>query len=195
VSQVLKSLSTEILSRMGDPSIPNIYVLGCFASRLTFSAQQTRAFNLLWALFEEKRLQEGHHVIVVGGGLAGMTASAAALRRKCRVTLIEKASHLLHLQRGNYTRYVHPNILRWPYEGAETYEARFPMLSWTANTLDRVVDEMDQAWLEVGRDVRLCLEHEVHSLTSCVCDSRTSNIDASSRRLYWTKTCTRPKSS
>src|SRR4051794_29913623 len=96
-----KSAQT-ILGRMSVPGLEQVYVLGSFARLVTFSSQQCRAFNLIWALFETKKLSPGSSVAVIGGGLAGLTVAAAAALKRCDVTIIEKASQLLPLQRGNF---------------------------------------------------------------------------------------------
>ena len=66
-----QSVSHLILDRASIPSMSDVYLLGCFASNVTFHSQQRRAFNLIWALFEEGRLSSGKKTAVVGGGLAG----------------------------------------------------------------------------------------------------------------------------
>src|SRR4051812_41798380 len=104
----------EILRRMSSPTLDGPYALGCFGKMVTFYSQQRRALNLVWALFKTGRLEQGSSLAVVGGGLAGLTAAAAAASKGCEVTLFEANQDILHLQRTNGSRYVHPQISYWP---------------------------------------------------------------------------------
>src|SRR5947209_2765428 len=108
-----------IIQRMAVDTVPRAYVLGCQAQRITVLSQQYRAFNLIWALIAEGRLKEGSRVGIVGGGIGGLTVAAAAMLKGCRVVLAEARPELMHLQRGNKTRLLHPNIYEWPAPGSE----------------------------------------------------------------------------
>src|SRR6185437_16381722 len=77
----------ELLKRMTVPSHPAVYVLGCFAQHVTFYSQQVRAMNLIDALCKTGMLVEGSTIGVVGAGLAGLTVTAAALKRGMSVHL------------------------------------------------------------------------------------------------------------
>jgi hypothetical protein len=123
-----------------------VFALGNFGHQVTFSAQQTRAFNLIWGLFETGRLKPGDHVAVVGAGLAGLSAAVAALNKDCQVDLFEQASQPCALQRGNDIRFIHPNILRWPEVGSENEQTAFPYLNWTAATVRAVIRQVAVQW-------------------------------------------------
>src|ERR1017187_8874394 len=85
----------DILARMkveDDEKFPNVYVLGCQQRPLTFHSQQHRAFNLIWALMSRGKLAPKQRLGIVGGGLAGMTAAAAAMSKGVYVKLIEQHS-------------------------------------------------------------------------------------------------------
>lgn len=161
-----------ILERMGIPDLPGVYVLGSFASPVTFASQQERAFNLVWALLTSKRLSETNSVAVVGGGLAGLTVAAAAVLKQCKVTIIEKASQPLYLQRGNFTRYVHPNILNWPEPGAEIADTKFPIMNWHAAHVDDVVSQIEAQWDLISNRVSKRFGYEVDAISPV--DKRTS---------------------
>src|SRR5262245_50706809 len=107
-------LHDEIMRRLELPDHPSVFALGSFARQVTFASQQTRALNLIWALFRADRLSPGRHIAVVGAGLGGLTAAVAALTKGCRVDLFDQASQPCPIQRGNDSRFIHPNILRWP---------------------------------------------------------------------------------
>jgi predicted ATPase len=147
--------AAEVLDWMRVPGRKGVYVLGCLARPLTFHSQQQRAFNLIWALFARGELAEGQTVAVVGGGLAGMTTAAAAVLQGCEVTLLEKREHLFHLQRLNSTRYIHPNILDWPRDGAYHPTTDLPCLNWHADYADHVVEQVDSQWEHICKDALL----------------------------------------
>jgi Pyridine nucleotide-disulphide oxidoreductase len=150
-----------VLKRMEVPPSDCLFVIGCFASRLTFSSQQCRALNLISALFDEHILEEGKSVAVVGAGLAGLTAAAAAARRGCQVTIFDRASQIMAMQRGNHVRYVHPNILDWPKPGSEITETTWPFLNWRAETVHAVVDQIEADWEQLSAAMTVRFGYEV----------------------------------
>src|SRR5262245_48147354 len=91
-----------------------VYVVGslCTGERVAVSSQQTRAINLVHALFSEKRLEKGSRLCVIGGGAAGLTAAAYAISLEAVVTVLESHDLLWNL-RGCRTRWLHPNLFRW----------------------------------------------------------------------------------
>ncbi|KYF88434.1 hypothetical protein BE17_35615 [Sorangium cellulosum] len=137
-----------------------LYVLGCFERRVTFTAQQVRALNLVYALHERKVVPEDRAILVVGGSIAGMTAAAGAARLGYKVTLIEKEDALMPLFRNNETRWVHPYVYDWPVDELWPTEkeardwAQVPLLRWRADSAGRVARQIEEAWralLEHGR--------------------------------------------
>lgn len=150
-----------VLKRMEVRDRPRAYVLGCQAPRVTVLSQQFRAFNLIWALFADGRLRAGDRVGVVGGGIGGLTTAAAAMLKGCSVVLTEERQHLMHLQRRNTTRLLHPNIYEWPSRGAEDSATRFPCMNWTADLAGEVVARLDLEWESLASESR----PEVHTDT------------------------------
>src|SRR5687767_8867715 len=73
---------------------------------ITLFTQQTRALNLLYALYESKRLPLTAKIAIVGGGAAGITAAAAAWTLGYEVYLLEKCTVYCHLQYGCDTRWI-----------------------------------------------------------------------------------------
>ena len=153
--------ATAILARLAVPDHPNVFVLGAFASRLTFNAQQARPFNLMWALGETGRILEGQRLVVVGGGVAGLTAASAACSKGCNVTLFERSSDVLALQRGNYVRHIHPNILDWPAPSSAEQSTHWPFLNWTSATVDNVVQQIEADWLRFADHITIRTRHKV----------------------------------
>lgn len=138
-----------VIERMEVATLPRAYVLGCGAQRVTVLSQQFRAFNLVWALVAEGRLKAGDRVGVVGGGIGGLTVAAAAMLVGCEVVIAEERSDLMHLQRQNKTRLLHPNIYEWPDPVAEQGTTRFPCLNWSADTAGSVVATLDEEWIRL----------------------------------------------
>jgi hypothetical protein len=126
--------------------VPNTYSIGCYARRVTFYSQQNRALNLIWALFEKSKITSNSSVAIVGGGLAGMSAAVAAMTKGCKVTLFEAEEDLMPIQRGNTTRYIHPNIYDWPSAGSEENETDLPFLNWKAGNTDEVIHQIEKEW-------------------------------------------------
>jgi hypothetical protein len=141
-----ESVASQLIRWMEVPGQPHVFALGNFARQVTFSSQQARAFNLIWALFKENRLTAGQRVAVIGAGLGGLTATIAALAKDCYVDLFEHASQPCPLQRGNDIRFIHPNILRWPEDGSDRDDTDFPFLNWTAANVRGVIKQIDLQW-------------------------------------------------
>jgi thioredoxin reductase len=138
--------ATDVLERMAVVGNPDIFVLGCRARRVTVLSQQYRAFNLIWALMQLGRLQEGDRIGVIGGGIGGLTAAAAAMLKGCEVIVAEQRPDLMHLQRQSETRFLHPFMYEWPNEVAEQQSTKFPCMNWEADTAGRVVTALDREW-------------------------------------------------
>jgi hypothetical protein len=99
---------------------------------VSFYSQQKRAYNLVSALRLAGRLPPGTTAAVVGAGLAGITASAAAHMLGCKVTLFESNEAPFHQQHGNHTRFIHPNVIEWPRQSWMAGETELPFLNWSA---------------------------------------------------------------
>ncbi len=142
------SSTATVLARMAVPGQEGLYVLGCYERPATMQMQQCRALNLVWALHSEDKLTAGMSVTVIGGGVGGLTAAAAALLLGCKVTLLEKHSNLLPIQSGNHTRFLHPNIYDWPNDRSEKLQTDLPVLNWKAGLAGDVAEQLLQQWNE-----------------------------------------------
>ncbi len=124
-----------------------LYVLGCLERRVTLYSQQVRALNLIYALNHLQVISPGGTLLIVGGGVAGLTAAAGAARLGCRVILLEREKELLHLQRNNKKRWVHPHIYDWPAPDSTRSDAGLPLLNWDAEfageVATRILDEFE----------------------------------------------------
>src|SRR4051794_33604954 len=106
--------ANQILSEFRVPKYEKVFVIARHgAGPVAVYSQQVRALKLVWALGQEK-LSPNDAVVVIGGGIAGVTAGAAAALHGADVTILEQGEELLHLQRGCHTRYLHPRIYEWP---------------------------------------------------------------------------------
>lgn len=117
------------------------YTLGVFESGITIYKQQIRALNLIHCLKMEYP-KEKLKIAVIGGGIAGLTAAAAAATLGMSVSLFERKPTLLHLQRGCDTRWVHPQIYDWPQDGSTLPYAGLPLLTWEESTAGDVARQI-----------------------------------------------------
>jgi hypothetical protein len=131
-----------ILAQLAVKGKNRLYVLGCRASRVTLLSQQTRAFNLIWALFAAGRLREGERVCVIGAGVGGLTVAAAAALMRCNVVVYERTDQPLQMQWQNKTRLIHPNIYDWPLERSEISSTDLPCMNWKADKADGVARQL-----------------------------------------------------
>jgi hypothetical protein len=128
----------ELLRYFAVPRYRGAYVLGCFAKHVTLYSQQVRAINLIDALCRTGELGRNAQVVVVGGGVAGLTAAAAAMVRGARVTLLEQSAELCPIQSAAGERYLHPRIYDWPLADTDQGDADLPLLTWSADTAEKV---------------------------------------------------------
>ncbi|WP_437962294.1 FAD-dependent oxidoreductase (plasmid) [Sorangium sp. So ce119] len=131
-----------------------LYVLGCLERRVTLHSQQIRALNLVYSLRELAIVSPGDAILIVGGGVAGLTAAAGAARLGFKVTLLEHAHELLHLQRNNMKRWIHPHIYDWPAAGSTEPAATVPLLRWKAAPAGEVVRQILDAYHVLPEDER-----------------------------------------
>jgi hypothetical protein len=146
---------TKLLELMEVPRSPRLYVLGCFARYVTVYAQQIRAFNLVDALAKNGVLTARSEIAVIGGGIAGLTAAAAAaVRGAARAVVYEKLENTMRIQRATEKRFIHPHIYDWPAARAlkgldDEAPAGHDVMDWTADRADAVVAELDQQWTKI----------------------------------------------
>lgn len=155
----------QLIERFKDKNHPATYILGGYATRVTFHSQQIRAFNLIYALFKTKKLKAGSEVCVIGGGLAGLTVAAAAQLKGCIVTVYEEKDYLLGLQKGSQNRYVHPNIYDWPEEGCNINATDLPCLNWSSGTAEEILKQIQKEWDTDFSTVTTHVKHQVNSIT------------------------------
>lgn len=155
------SVASNIINKMKVGEYSRIFLVGKNATRVTFASQQKRALNLLWALSEEKKIHAGDRIAIVGAGLAGLTAAVAADILGGNVTLYEKKSDPLHLQRGNNSRYIHPNLFEWPDSAARDPLTHLPFLNWSEDTCGNIARWILEQWTELRANIEECSSTEV----------------------------------
>jgi len=134
------------------PGQPNIYYIGPFAKRVSFTSQQSRALNLIWALADSDRLKRGDSVAVVGAGLAGLMTCAALVALGIDVSLYEKHGEELTLQKYSSHRFVHPTINWWPEtEVPLNPGTKFPFFDWYADFCPEVISNIEREWKKYFR--------------------------------------------
>lgn len=138
-----------------DRAYGRVFVLGCYERRVTIYSQQVRALNLVHALFATNRLRDGGRLVVIGGGVAGLTAAAAANRRGVQVTLLEREPQVLALFRRPARRWLHPGVYDWPFPGWNRHSANLPLMTWSAGLLPDIVSELHVAWKKEGAGVNV----------------------------------------
>jgi hypothetical protein len=128
------------------PTYPGVYILGCFAKRVTLYSQQVRAFNLVYGLHVTGAINKGRSAAVIGAGAAGVTAAAALACTKWNVTLLEKAQGVLRLQFNSRHRWVHPHIYDWPELEYPDDHAYLPIVNWKADYAANVASRIEKGW-------------------------------------------------
>lgn len=122
-------LARDILDGSAVRDRPNLFVIGSFDRRITFFSQQVRALSLIHALKELGYLHSNPRIAVVGGGAAGVTATAAAaLVTRSQVVLFEAADALMPLQVATNLRRLDPHVYDWPAHDTTDPIADLPIL-------------------------------------------------------------------
>jgi NADPH-dependent glutamate synthase beta subunit-like oxidoreductase len=146
---------TELLRLMGVRGHAGVYTLGNFARYVTVYAQQVRALNLVDTLAKSGRLSARGRVAVIGGGISGLTAAAAlAIRGVEKVTVFEREQQTMRLQRSSRARWLHPRIYDWPMQSQFGPDAGLPIMSWKADYASKVVETLDEQWMNISKQVK-----------------------------------------
>src|ERR1700744_2568054 len=85
-------------------NLPGVYLIGNYAGRINFYAQQIRALNLIWALFTSGKIKAGDRVAVIGGGVAGVTAAVGLFQKEAAPVIFERHRNLFPYQRDSAVR-------------------------------------------------------------------------------------------
>jgi hypothetical protein len=145
----------EIISASLVNSTDCVFFLGNFDNPITIYIQQVRALNLADALCSQNFVRDDSYVAVIGGGVAGLTLTAAlALSSpKSNIVIYEKEPELLQLQRGARDRFVHPHVYEWPDTSSRNPVSGLPIMAWRAQDasgLARVLESQFNEAKKVG---------------------------------------------
>ncbi|OJU74085.1 MAG: hypothetical protein BGO09_09800 [Bacteroidetes bacterium 47-18] len=140
---------------------PQKYLIGIYQNGITVYKQQVRALNIFFALVKTKKLKKGDTVGIIGGGIAGITFAAAAMKSNMKVVIAEKESKYLHLQHGCSIRILHPYIYDWPDDNAFLPFTELPVLNWKCNSADDVVKQILDEFEEIEKDFIKEFENEL----------------------------------
>lgn len=133
------------------PYSKNAFVIGPFANRVNFASQQRRALNLVWAINDDLIKQgdsqglAGKDAVVVGAGLAGLTASLALSTFDCSSWVLEQADGAFAGMKAANHRYIHPTINYWPQEAIDP-ATLLPFFNWHYGRCDTVLERLYTEW-------------------------------------------------
>ncbi len=145
----------NILTKFSIDGMPSVFQLGCTATPQNVHAQQQRAFNLAWALHVRNQIQPGEEIAVIGGGIAGLTLTSALVALGAQVDLYESMGSLMHLQQGNLTRFIHPNIALWPKDGFGYPVTHLPFMNWRSGTAGEIEVHLRTQWKRMNAQGKL----------------------------------------
>lgn len=160
----------------------NIYIIGYKATQVSLYAQQVRALDLVYELAKASNDSDeplsNKRIAVIGAGAAGLTAAAAAGLLGAQVILLEEQAEFMHLQRGCYTRYLHPQIYDWPENTAFAPSSSLPILAWSTGTADAVAEQIVDQFYAINRR----LEQKQRPIQ---CKFGVRNIKINDRTVSW----------
>lgn len=133
------------------------YIIGIFESGITFYKQQIRSLNIFDALKKTGRIPDndrGFTIAVIGGGVAGLTFAAAALKSRINVHLFEEGPKTLHIQDGCTIRDIHPNLYDWPAENSLETHTSLPVLNWQNATAEKVVNTVRSEFKSITTEIK-----------------------------------------
>jgi hypothetical protein len=152
-------LTSELLASR-QPFCEGVYVVGPYASRVSFSSQQRRAISLvcdidsdLTSAGDEKGIR-GKRICIVGAGIAGLTCAVAVAALGGSAYVHEKKLHksppgaghrvsvdeVLSTIRNASHRDAHPTLNFWPHEDIEPF-TRLPFLNWHEGDCSSVAEQ------------------------------------------------------
>jgi hypothetical protein len=160
----------EIVLHMQVPSSPGLFVLGVFESRVTVYSQQVRALNLIYSLSKEEWIKGQTKIAVIGAGVAGLTAAAAAACCGADVVILERLSQPLAQIGQSNKRWLHPHIYEWPREDPDLPhplddDARLPLLNWQAGTVNKVKERLIEQYKQYEKKLPLDFRPHVGDIT------------------------------
>lgn len=160
---------SDILLHTQVPDNPGLYVLGVFDTRVTVYSQQVRALNLVYSLAQSQLIKRRTKVFIIGAGVAGLTAAAAADCCGAQVTIVEQLSAPLALFGQGSRRWLHPHIYEWPLEDPDLPhplqpDAGLPLLNWEADTVEYVRKRLLEQYAQFQKRLSIDLRGHVSNV-------------------------------
>ena len=174
----------------------DIYVLnGGIEKRMSTLSQQYRAISLMGALIDDEKIVPDTRVVIIGAGIAGLTAAAVALSRACTfVELYEKRNtknpHNLSAAVAatfeNSNRLIDPRLYEWPIEDWVIKGAELSLLDWKATEgsgITGTIRDQWEGWMRVFGEqaakprLRLYTNHNISPKDIAVPSGRFANRD------------------
>jgi hypothetical protein len=144
-----------------------VFSIGPFGIRVGFTYQQERALNLVYALVKDTRIAVGHKILVVGGGLSGITAKIALHAMGYgKVHLIEALDDILMVQQDATHRMLHPCYNNWPLVDRFSPTSDLPFLNWYSASASKVTSFLRTRWEKIysGTLSRIRVKHSLKHL-------------------------------
>ena len=137
-----------------------VFVMNPNFRRSNFYSQQIRSLALIREMFSRKELVENKsEIIVIGGGITGLTMSAAAITGNVGVTIIEKHA-IMHNYSESAHRELHPNLIFWPFQDPRAF-TNLPFLYWSCNSARDVAVAIVDQWKSEFENAASFLKDEV----------------------------------
>jgi hypothetical protein len=142
----------------------SVFCLGPFPKRVSFTAQQNRALNLVWALRKLRRFNRGERIAIVGAGVAGVTAAAGFAAHGCIVEVFESEGVAMSRQKQTNHRMAHPTINRWPMAPLESTTC-LPFMEWYADSCSEIIKTLTEQFDTFAEQATLRERHTVLDVT------------------------------
>jgi hypothetical protein len=129
-----KSKAGEELHRFASGKLPGVYSVAGLINPGSVSDQIVRSEFLVQLLLSAKKIGPANRLLIVGGGVAGISAALAALNGGASVTVVEQrrseieddpVSAFFGVQAQCISRRLEPTAYRWPAKGWDVH--RFPV--------------------------------------------------------------------
>jgi len=155
-----KLLADQIIRAAKTDVYRHVFFLGPYARRVSFSSQQNRALNLVWALQGLDYIEKGDKIAVIGAGLSGITACAALVDLGYTVTLYEAGQDVMNRQVSADHRYIHPSVNWWP-DRPIVETTIVPYFDWVSARCTKLIGAMRAEWAELKDTEGLTFIHNV----------------------------------
>lgn len=130
----------------------NAYALGVFQPGITVYNQQLRSLNILHAMVQTNTITANDKIAVIGGGIAGLTFAAGALKLGFSIDLFERSQILIPYQYGCETRRIHPHFYSWPESLTEYPYCDLPLFNWSHETASTVAKNIYDTFRAIAID-------------------------------------------